>query len=210
MIINATKKALPIFNKLVTVDSTADATNFATANPLFSWHANYYSSDHKKIVVLINDLTFATVILYDVNSRNKGHLEHYITDGVRKAFQLADIPESKIEAYVKMAGKIKINTGFNRQVTSVMTNAISILDNRTFLDTKVMIQSKLMNLLMGIPHKQKNYNNAKQLLTAAFQNDLAIVAPTNIEYQITKSWADFSQWNKYYTDQSLINSTEKI
>ena len=43
MIINSSKKALPLFNQLPEVADKKRARSFSDKNPLFSWHANYFN-----------------------------------------------------------------------------------------------------------------------------------------------------------------------
>lgn len=208
MIINPTKKALPIFNKLVKVADKDQAKRFATANPFFSWHANYYSVNRKKIVILVNDLTYATVVLYDINAKNKTNLARFITDGIRAAFKIAGISDKDIDAYFAMAGKIELNVGFNRQVTGVIVDMIKMADAGRFIDYRELIQVDLMNLLMQTPYKQKDYIVAKESVKRAFDKGLSIVENVTdlpeITYQVNKTWADYHQWDKYEENPALL------
>lgn len=63
MIIGATKKAQPLFSAFITVKDKEYGKQFAQANPLFSWHANYLNVNRKKILILLNDQTYTPIIL---------------------------------------------------------------------------------------------------------------------------------------------------
>lgn len=214
MIINPTKKALPIFNKLTKSADNASAKAFAMANPFFSWHTNYYSVDRKKIVVLVNDLTYATVVLYDINAKNKVHLEQYLKEGMRTAFLIAGISEQAIDAYFEIAGALEINAGFNRQVTGVVTNMIMMVEDGMYLNPRVLVQTDLMGRLMQTPYNRtvagiKGYIYVIDDIQKAFENNLAIVASdavavANTMYKLKKTWREYQQWEKYEDDQALI------
>ncbi|ANK61860.1 DUF6933 domain-containing protein [Loigolactobacillus backii] len=209
MIINPTKKALPIFNKLVKVEDAAMAKCFATVNPLFSWHANYYLVNRKKVVLLVNDLTYAAVALYDINAKNKVNLEQYINDGIREAFLLVGVAPEDIAAYFELAGAVRLNAGFNRQVTGAMTNMILMVKEGRLIDRTKLIQTKLMDYLMQIPFSQKDYAFAKDSVANAFANGLSITKVNAAEmqvseYHVNRTWLDYHQWDKYQDSEALF------
>lgn len=210
MIINPTKKALPIFNKLVKTKDANAAKRFAIANPFFSWHANYYSLNRKKVVILVNDLTYATVILYDINAKNKSKLNQFIEEGIQEAFVMTGISHENIDAYFKIAGSIEVNAGFNRQVTGAMTNLVLMLQHSNTRYLNKLIQTKLMNWLMQVPFRQKNYIFAKKAIKKAFQTNLSIAKSTpelpKDTYEVNKTWTDYHQWDKHENDQTLFTS----
>ncbi|KIS03203.1 DUF6933 domain-containing protein [Paucilactobacillus wasatchensis] len=209
MIINPTKKALPIFSKLAHVQNAAEAKKLGIANPFFSWHANYYSVNHKKVVLIVNDLTFAAVVLYDINAKNKGNLDQYILDGIRQSFLIADINKSDIDKYFELANKIEINAGFNRQVTGIMTNIITVYSEFWPIDTRTILQLDIMNAFVQAPFKQLGYHTVAESVQAAFKNNLSLISSSSVEatqnnYVINRTWADYHQWDQYEDDQSLL------
>ncbi|QBO36235.1 hypothetical protein EQG49_07065 [Periweissella cryptocerci] len=213
MIINPTKKALPIFNKLVKVEDGNEAKVVATANPFFSWHANYYNVNRKKVLILVNDATYATVVLYDINANNKGNLVTYIEEGIKRAFKIAGISDTDIKKYFAVAGGLEVNAGFNRQVTGIITNMILISEEGWLINPQELLQVNLMDRLMQIPYKQKNYIYAKEAVKEAFKAELKIVVPDTTEleknaYKLNKTWRDYHQWDKYEDDQSLLEDYE--
>ena len=212
MIINPTKKALPIFNKIDKVKDSKMAKSFAISNPFFSWHANYYSVNHKKVVVLVNDLTFAAVVLYDINAKNKVNLDQYIVAGIRAAFLLAGVDDKNISKYFAVAEEIKINAGFNRQVTGVMTNLILKVNEGWIVNPRETIQTDIMDSFMMAVFKQKKYVTAKESVQIAFKKGISIVESNSElaekhQYQINKTWSSYHQWDKYEDDESLFDET---
>lgn len=218
MIINPTKKALVVFNKVKPADDFSEAKAFSTENSFFSWHANYYSIDHKKIVILINDLTNAVVVLYDIRANNKMHLDTYITAGVRTAFTLAGISDEMINTYLELAGETIVNEGFNRSVTGRLTNLISkIKEFSWMIDSAVVIQSEAMEMLMRTPFTQEEFPFAIDGIEAAFKNNLQIVESTYTDAPsapvIKKTWKSYQRWSKYANDAAIyddLDASERV
>ena len=70
MFINVEKKAQKLFNTYQQAMSE-EAVAGALANPLFSWHATYYTAKRKKNMIFLNDATTMAIVLFDVNAKNK-------------------------------------------------------------------------------------------------------------------------------------------
>lgn len=62
MLIVPTKKAIPLFS---TFPITARET-ISLESSFFSWHANYFNSNRKKILVIVNDLTLSPTSIYRI------------------------------------------------------------------------------------------------------------------------------------------------
>ena len=60
LVMNPTKKTLPLFSHIEKVDNEKSAKHFSKINPFYSWHANYVTVNRKKVLFLVNDLTFFT------------------------------------------------------------------------------------------------------------------------------------------------------
>ncbi|GEP19480.1 DUF6933 domain-containing protein [Pediococcus argentinicus] len=214
MIINPTKKAQPIFNKIKQSTDKDDAKSFATANPFFSWHANYINVNRKKLVILINDLTFAVVALYDVNAKNKIELDQRIKEGIYAAFRMQDISAEKVQTYFKLAGDIEINAGFNRRVTSIITNLIVMVDNRFMqIDKSEMLQLSLMDYMMQVPITTSEYSFADDRVHQAFKHNLRIQSVDKKDKKKLapkKTWSDYHKFDKYAEQfESMMDDPEK-
>ncbi|WP_071130166.1 DUF6933 domain-containing protein [Enterococcus timonensis] len=204
MFINPTKKALSIFNQLPAVENIPQAQKIAAANPFFSWHANYFNVDRKKVVVLVNDLTYATVVLYDINAKNKKNLAEIMTEGIRVAFKLAGIPPVKIDKYFQEAGDFEISTGFNRQVSGVVTLMIQDRFPRT-INSESRVQRVLMQSVQSqfFKHGQEHIFPKDELQKAIKERIVMVTPPLETEkdttqketstYQIKKTWAPFQE-----------------
>ena len=70
MFINVEKKAQKLFNTYQQATSKEHMA-MVLANPLFSWHATYYTAKRKKNLIFLNDATTMAIVLFDVNAKNK-------------------------------------------------------------------------------------------------------------------------------------------
>lgn len=125
MIIVPTKKSFPLFTKFPISTSTSSSTD----RSFFSWHANYFTMDHKKILVLVNDLSNSPVVLANINSKNKHLLPEYIKEGIEHIFSYSTDKSYQIKKYFLKAGRMEISYSYNRSVLGVSTNMIQLLKN---------------------------------------------------------------------------------
>lgn len=205
MMINPTKKTLPLFSTLTQVSDANQGKAFSLTNPFFSWHANYYNVNRKKILVLVNDLTMVPVVIADVNAKNKKELAVDIIAGIRVAFKQAGVGDKNIQEYLTLAGEIEVNRGFNRPVTGVTT--MFVREAAFFpLDLSQRIQPRLMGWLADTPIQRLAESFPLLALEKAIKNNLQILPidekqfaslkkKTDIEVAVT--WKQFSEWKKY-------------
>ena len=116
MIINPTKKALPIFSKLPKVGDREAGKQESGDYPFFSWTANYFNFDRKKIVVLINELTYSPVVLVDMNAENKKHISEFFKEGLRLTMAQADVDSKYVNHYLIKMGQIRVNAAANKSI----------------------------------------------------------------------------------------------
>ena len=150
MIIVPTKKALSLFNDF----SVSTNTSSSNERSFFSWHANYFTLDRKKILVLVNDLSFSPIVLADINAKNKQHLPTYIKEGIEHVFGYSTDKSYQIKKYFLKAGRIEISYAFNRSVISINNNMIQLLKSypeNIDLDSK--LQPSEMEFLARTPYR---------------------------------------------------------
>ncbi|MGM0338914.1 cell division protein FtsA [Enterococcus sp. AZ007] len=143
MIINPSKKALPLFNYLPKAADKKLARSFSDSNPLFSWHANYFNVKRKKILLLVNDLTYFPIVLVGIDAKNKKQLNEIIRAAIKEVFQAAKIPQQKIIDYLDLAGEIEVSAGYNRVITGIINNMITSLEYHERFNLDVLIDIKL-------------------------------------------------------------------
>lgn len=195
MIIGATKKALPLFSAFSNMKDKEYGKQFAKANPLFSWHANYVNYNRKKVLILLNDLTYTPIILQDINAESKKQLPELIPEAIRIAFEIAGIASEKTEAYLKLAGDIQVTTTSNRSVAgSVNLLAEEISDFRLNINQTINIE--MMTFYSDYIHMKlikQGYGGSAEALRDALNKPLKLEEVLKAEpYVIEKTW-DYSE-----------------
>lgn len=62
-------------------------------DPLFSWHADVFTIDRRKTVVLVNDKNRYAVILYDLRAKGFKNFGSIFVEAIRRVLQEEDIKE---------------------------------------------------------------------------------------------------------------------
>ncbi|MGL9747292.1 DUF6933 domain-containing protein [Enterococcus sp. DIV0170] len=195
MIINPTKKALPLFNKIPSVADKQLARRFSEFNPLFSWHANYFNVNRKKILLVVNDLTYFPLIFVGIDAKNKGQLSETFQQAIMEVFQAAGIPKKQIEKYLDLAGEVEVNGGYNRVVTGIMKNMIFSLEyhERYDFNTLVDVENSL-DLAEDIFKEQYPIDKLRE----AFKEPLLIhelsQEVTEESYVVKKDWESLTDY----------------
>ena len=174
LVMNPTKKTLPLFSHIEKVDNEKSAKHFSKINPFYSWHANYVTVNRKKVLFLVNELTFLPVVLADINATEKKQLDAHIQDGIQLAFQMLGIPKGKIRRYFENARSIKVNKNHNRTISSIVNNYIYLLEYFP-LDWERVPQVRIMAALNDHIFSSNDYKPADETTRMAFENHLDIV-----------------------------------
>lgn len=180
MIINPTKKALPIFSKLPKMVDKDAGTQKSLDAPFFSWTANYFTVERKKIVILINELTLSPVALVDMNAENKKHLPEFFKEGLRMTMIQSGIDPKYVNRYLIKMGKIQINATSNRSILGVLNDYIFHLkyqiDDIGLTITNEGLAERLTRSLISLPimvTKKVDYHFSADALKVAVQQQLS-------------------------------------
>jgi len=196
MIINPTKKALPLFSYLSEVSDKKIAQNFSNNNPLFSWHANYFNVRRKKILLLVNDLTYFPLVLIGIDAKFKKQLNEIIPEAITEVFQAAEISSKKIEEYLDLAGRIEVNAGYNRVVNGVMNNMITSMEYHSRIDFTTLVDTKTSLDLANSFYKEEC---PLDTLRSAFNEPLVLheVSQEEVEkeYVVERNWRSLADYN---------------
>ena len=74
--------------------------------PLFSWHANLLRINRRKTVVLVNDASAYTVVLYGLKKDDFNNFAEHVKDGIKIAFEREEIKKSLINKYLSEFGDL--------------------------------------------------------------------------------------------------------
>jgi hypothetical protein len=94
-------------------------------NPLFSWTANFTNTfaDRKEdTVVLVNNATHFTVVIYGIKRRQFKGIEKKIEAAIRNTFAYMNINPEVVDEYFKQAGTITFAANKNRKYTALVNS----------------------------------------------------------------------------------------
>ncbi|MBO0473017.1 hypothetical protein IGL98_000368 [Enterococcus sp. DIV0840] len=150
MIIVPTKKSLPLFSEF----PVSTTTSSSTERSFFSWHANYFTLDRKKVLVLVNDLSFSPIVLADINAKNKQQLSVYIKEGIEHVFGYSTDKPYQLKKYFLRAGRMEISYSYNRSISGINNNMIQMLKvYPEDIDLNSRLQTSVMEFLAKTPYR---------------------------------------------------------
>jgi len=152
-----TKKALPLFSSLKETTNS----NLEESSDFYSWHANYFTFNRKKVLVIVNDLSFSPIVLADINAKNKKDIEKYIKDGIKEVFSYSNVSTDQIDRYLLKIGKIDLSNNYSRSMISINNNMIQLVKcSLDDIDFTTILQPKIMKFLANVPFKSLTPNFA--------------------------------------------------
>lgn len=121
-----------ITKKLADVMAVKPAMVAEDSDPFFSWTANWTNTfdKHKEdMVVMINNATRFTVIIYGVKYNQFKNIAEKMTTAIRNTLRALNINENVIDEYLRQAGEISFCSNHDRKLTACvnrqcMTSAI--------------------------------------------------------------------------------------
>lgn len=108
MFINVEKKAQKLFNTYQQAMSEENMA-MALANPLFSWHATYYTAKRKKNMIFLNDATTMAIVLFDVNAKNKQTIKERFEKQLAIIWQELGLSAESLADYLAIGGDWQIS-----------------------------------------------------------------------------------------------------
>ncbi len=117
--------------------------------PLFSWHANLLNINHRKCLLMMNDKTRYSILLYGMKAPDFKNAPNIIMDAIKDALQDEGIREDIITEYLSDAGKPVFGKTTSRGILTQLAQAAYLANcfSRTFKTGK-LVQTGF-NLYMG-------------------------------------------------------------
>ncbi|MDU3613775.1 MAG: hypothetical protein E7F90_15360 [Enterococcus avium] len=212
MIINSSKKALPLFNQLPEVGDKKRARSFSDKNPLFSWHANYFNVKRKKVLLLVNDLTYFPIVLIGIDAQTKKQLGKIIPAAIEEVFQAAGIPQTKIVEYLELAGDIEVSAGYNRVITGIINNMITSMEYHGTFNLDILVDVKHSLYLADSSYKSEfPLDNLREVFKKPLVLHDVLQEDVEKKYVVEKNWkslADFKvvDFSDEEYDSALANN----
>lgn len=139
MFLNVVQKAQSLFKDYpMKVDKQT-----ALANPIFSWHVKYLNYKRKKIVVFTHDASTLTVVLFDVNVKNRSQMQARFEERLADVCENMGISQTTLDEYLRVAGAWQIGPTVNRTQIGRLNDVSMIV--QFYLDDHETDEARLSN-----------------------------------------------------------------
>ncbi|GAA0469602.1 DUF6933 domain-containing protein [Alkalibacillus silvisoli] len=95
---------------------------------IFDWHANVIKLGRRKAVVLVNDISRYSILIYGVKVADFHRLSERISLAINQVLQAEGIEKSIIDEYFEAAGKVNFTHTKSRKMVSTMTQRVKELE----------------------------------------------------------------------------------
>ncbi|MCM3690927.1 plasmid pRiA4b ORF-3 family protein [Neobacillus niacini] len=110
-------------------------------NSFMAWHANLVSIDRKKAIVLMNNETRYSIVIYRPSKKDFSKINECIREAIITAFRMEGVRKEVIEAYLEKAGEMKFSKTASRSMLGKLNNAVREIEfTQEYLDEKIRIQ----------------------------------------------------------------------
>ncbi|WP_113930621.1 plasmid pRiA4b ORF-3 family protein [Bacillus sp. P14.5] len=147
MLIQCTKKLLD--------DLKVSAEESFEENPLFSWHANIIKLGRKKTIVLVNDHTRYSIVLYGVKAKDLKNLSGLLMESIREIFKAEGVKPEIIEQFIQQSGEAAFTKTKDRKSVARMNRACEdvyfmtdLIDEESI--AQVDVSMKISSMLAGV------------------------------------------------------------
>ncbi|MBD5807531.1 DUF6933 domain-containing protein [Limosilactobacillus walteri] len=113
MYINVAGKAKNLFSNYQQAEND-ETTAMARANSIFSWHVTYFTIQHQKNLVFLNDATTLAVVLYNVNAKNKQQIQTRFETNLRAVWTNLGLSTKAFKEYLAASEAWQINKTIDR------------------------------------------------------------------------------------------------
>ncbi|MEG0844148.1 MAG: plasmid pRiA4b ORF-3 family protein [Romboutsia sp.] len=184
MIINCTKKLQEELN--------IKPELLAVSNLLFSWHANIIRINRRKTVVLTNDATRYTIVLYGLKAKDFKNIKNLIINSIKENFESDCVNQEIILKYIEDIGEINFSRTQDRKQVARMNSACRDINHYSrHFDTDIS-PLKLSNPANNCPMNIEGYCYPKGLLYKELEN-LYRMPPIRCKAVRIKSKLDFEK-----------------
>ncbi|ADO77299.1 plasmid pRiA4b ORF-3 family protein [Halanaerobium praevalens] len=188
---------------------------------LFSWHANFFRLNRRKTVVLVNDATDYTVILYGMKKNGFNNFQERVKLGIRMAFEREGIKASLIEKYLNQFEDFCYQKAKDRSHIARMNNSCKFA--KRFADRfneNEIYQSRIAKKVNNMPRKNdnKDYFYPDEFLQqklAEYFGEEDIIQTKAAVLKVELELGEYQAWRKVivplnYTFRELHNILQQL
>lgn len=89
-----------------------------THTPFYEWHANLFTFDRRKGVILMNNKTRYCIILYGLKAEHFKKFDVIVLNAIKETFLAEGLPVSKVDAYITQCGDVACTKTYDRSILS--------------------------------------------------------------------------------------------
>ena len=225
-----------MYKKVLDFMGVASVEERGDVNPLFSWTANLIIVNRRKTLVVMNDKTKISFVLYGVTTKSIPKMQNLIFDGIRAMMESEYISEKIIEKYLDdCTNNITFSKTASRSLITYCNQAcerVRLLEN--VFETNDMFQKKLLPWINDNPIALENFylpvdafvSSLKEIYGDPVQcanmvelevtlNLLTpckrtIVVPSNLNfYQLHRIMQDIFEWRDCHYHQFVLKRDDR-
>lgn len=111
--------------------------------PLFSWHANLITINHRKTVVLVNDSNRYTIVLYGLKAKDFKKFDEIIIDAISETFLAEGIKAEIVEQFINASPTVSYAKTKDRSMVARMNKSCdNVYFSADILEANSINQSK--------------------------------------------------------------------
>jgi hypothetical protein len=153
MYINVTQKAYKMFRNYPAVADPDQAKADAQANPLYSWHASYFTINHRRTLGFINDASGLFLVISNVTASQYSQLDELFRKQLTKIFRKMGMNHQQIATYFHQGGQWQINKTIDRSIVGKlsenMRNAKAIVSDSVPQMVRALLNAPDFEYLKG-------------------------------------------------------------
>lgn len=114
-----------------------------------AWHANLVNIGRRKAIVLMNNKTRYSVVIYRPKPKDFTRIKELIRQAIIVALRMEGVRGGVIESYLADAGEIEFSTTANRSMVAKLNNAVRDVEcSEEYLDESIQIQ-RYISIITG-------------------------------------------------------------
>jgi len=147
MIIQCTKALLDKLN--INPNSLKPSEGQIPSDNLWAWHANLVSLDRRKAIILMNNKTRYSVVIYRPKPKDFARIKELIQEAITAALRVEGVSEDVITNYFTAGGEIEFSKTADRSTVAKLNHAVREIEfMQEYLDESSLIQ-RYISLIAG-------------------------------------------------------------
>lgn len=153
MFLECTKKLIDVLNIRVT-----DITPLRR-EPLYEWHANLFLFNRRKGVIMMNNQTRYSVVMYGLKAKEFKEFNHIALAAIERTFLAEGFSEKAVAQYIKNCQDVVFTKTHDRSIISQMNDMLLIASHwiEDYLPSKEICIVDLSKRLGEVPVRSLKY-----------------------------------------------------